>query len=110
MHTFKVFIASNELADKLIILSNISSDFPMDGTGFTISLVILSCPIVCPFKCNSRLDRTFVLYVHNEQPIDSVKICDFGISSIVLGSKNNLFTLSSIFNFAFKDLFLLLPI
>lgn len=61
MSTLRVFMASNELADRLIILSNISSDFPMDGTGLTISLEILSCPIVCPFKCIIRLDRTFVL-------------------------------------------------
>lgn len=74
MFTFSVFIASNELADRLIILSNISSDFPIDGTGLTISLVELSCPFLWPSKCIIKLDRTFVLYVHNEQPIGLEKI------------------------------------
>lgn len=103
--TFSVFIASNELAERLIILSNISSDLPIEGTGLTISLVVLSCPFVCPFKCIIRLDRTFVLYVHNKQPIGSENIWDFGILSIVSGEKNRFFDLFLIMGFAFNDPF-----
>ena len=67
--TFSVFMASNALAERLIILSNISSHLPIEGTGLTISLVVLSCPFVCPFKCITSLDRTFVLYVHSKHLI-----------------------------------------
>lgn len=83
-----MFIASNELADKFIILSNISSDFPMDGTGLTISLIVLSGPILCLFKCKIKLDRTFVQNEHNEQPTVCEYIYALGIVSISSGENN----------------------
>jgi len=74
MFTFSVFVASNELAERLIILLNISSELPTEGAGLTKPLVVLACPFICPFKCIIRWDRTFVLYEHNKQLIGSENV------------------------------------
>ncbi|KAE9544829.1 hypothetical protein AGLY_000371, partial [Aphis glycines] len=94
-----VFIASNELAERFIILSDISSDFPIESTGLTISLVSF-------FMCIQILDRTFVLYVHNEQLIGSENICDLGMLSIVLGEKYRFFIFSLIIEELTEERFL----
>jgi len=82
----------------------------MDGTGLTISLVVLSRPFLWPFKCKIKLDRTFVLYEHNEQPIGCENICDMGILCIVSGENNRpcfAFDFFSIIKFVFEHFFLL---